>query len=290
MSPFARRLLPLWILALLSTPFFAEAQQNDAFSRVREDTTVVRMLSLRSGSIYHGRIVELTDEVAIVRTKEGTLTIRRADVARVTEVTAPRGEEGGYWFPNPNSTRLLFSPTGRMLPKSEGYFSDYMLFFPGVALGVTDEVTLGGGMSLFPGAESQLFYFTPKVGLYQSAKTNLAIGALYGTMMDADGGAGIAYGVGTFGSPDASLTAGLGWGFSGTEFSNRPIALLGGDFRLSRRVSFVTENWLIPETDPLVSFGLRFMGERMSVDLAMVRPMGEGVGLGLPWVDFVINF
>ena len=36
-----------------------------------------------------------------------------------------------------------------MLKKGEGYFSDYELFFPGIAYGVTDNVTIGGGFGSF---------------------------------------------------------------------------------------------------------------------------------------------
>ena len=279
------------LILLLAVSTAASAQTRDAFASVREDTTVVRMISLRSGSVYHGRIIEIRADSVIVRTEHGTLMINRLDVSRVTDAYAPQGVNAGYWFPNPNATRLLFSPTGRMLKKSDGYFSDYMLFFPGVAVGVTNYLTVGGGMSIFPGDE-QVFYFTPKLGLYQSPRVNFAAGALVGTMFD-DETAGILYGVGTFGSPDASTTLGLGWGYSGGDVSDRPVLLIGGEYRVSRRVAVVTENWMVPDVDPVVSFGLRFMGERMAVDLALLRPIGADsgdFGLGLPWIDFVINF
>ena len=39
-------------------------------------------------------------------------------------------------------TRLFIGPTGRPLRKGAGYFSDHFIFLPGVAYGVTDNVTL----------------------------------------------------------------------------------------------------------------------------------------------------
>ena len=67
-----------------------------------------------------------------------------------------------------------------MLEKGQGYFSNYYLFFPGAAYGLTDRLTVGGGMSVFPGVgfDEQMYYIAPKVGLKNTEKFNLAAGAL----------------------------------------------------------------------------------------------------------------
>ena len=66
-----------------------------------------------------------------------------------------------YWFPNPNATRLYFAPTAHMLRKGKGYFADYYLFSPSVVYGITDNITIGGGVSLFPAAGIKGgFFFT----------------------------------------------------------------------------------------------------------------------------------
>ena len=67
---------------------------------------------------------------------------------------------------DPNYSRLLFAPTGRPLAKGDGYFSDYELVFPGVAYGLTDNLSLAGGVSVIPGLGlgEQLFYVSPKLG------------------------------------------------------------------------------------------------------------------------------
>ena len=72
--------------------------------------------------------------------------------------------------------------------------------------------------------------------------------------------AGILYGVTTFGQPDASLTAGLGYGFVGGDLADRPMVMIGGEKRLTRRMALVTENWIFPGIDePLISYGIRFL-------------------------------
>ncbi len=59
-----------------------------------------------------------------------------------------------------NHTRLLFSPTGRPLGKGQGYFSDHYVVFPSVAYGLTDNLSIGAGMSVVPGMslDEQLLY------------------------------------------------------------------------------------------------------------------------------------
>ena len=50
-----------------------------------------------------------------------------------------------------------------------------------MAFGVSEHVTVGAGMSLFPGVglDEQLIFFTPKVGFAASETTHLAVGALF---------------------------------------------------------------------------------------------------------------
>ena len=67
--------------------------------------------------------------------------------------------------------------------------------------------------------------------------------------------------------------------------------MLGGELRISRRIGLVTENYLLPVSDDnvLYSFGIRFMGEKITTDLALVNVAGSGV-IGVPYVDFVFRF
>src|SRR5437016_455228 len=81
------------------------------------------------------------------------------------------------------------APRGQMLKKGEGYFSDYELFLPGIAYGVTDNVTIGGGVSLFPAAvEDQVYYVTPKIGISVADKVHVAAGVLFARTHGGTGG------------------------------------------------------------------------------------------------------
>ena len=297
-------LLLIWVVfCFVFIFYFTEKiyaqQEPDIKSKLRiPDTNSVQIITLADGSRIIGRISNIGESEIEFKSDIGVMTIPFSKIIDIKEVPAASIKKGTYWFPNPNATRLYFAPTGRMLKKGEGYFADYYLFFPMAAYGITDNISIGGGFSLFPwiGFGEQIFYFTPKVGLKAAENLNLAAGALLVKIPDFDNGysplVGILYGVATMGREDLSFTAGFGYGFEGGDFASKPMIMLGGEARLTRRLSFVTENWILPGVDePLVSYGLRLFGEKMSVDLALVNFIGEGMFFpGLPYVDFVFNF
>jgi len=243
-----------------------------------------------------GRIVEYDESEIQFETYFGKVTIPISKIKEIKEVPISSIRKGHYWFSNPNATRLYFAPTARMLKQGEGYFADYYLFFPGVTYGMTDNITVGGGMSIFPGVDpdEQLLYFTPKVGLKTSEKFDFAVGALLTRVPfdDVASTAGILYGVGTYGTSNGSITAGFGYGFIDNDVAEKPMLMVGGEKRLTRHTAFVTENWVFPGLDqPLISYGFRFFGERLSVDLAFVNLLGkDAIFPGMPYVDFVFNF
>jgi len=151
-------------------------------------------------------------------------------------------------------------------------------------------VTSGGGISLLPAAASdQVYYLTPKVGVSLSEKFHVAAGVLFAGTQGGTGG--VYYGVGTYGDGNASVTLGGGYGFAGGKIERKPVGMFGGEVRLTRRIGIVTENYLLPVSNNnfLYSFGLRFMGEKITTDLALVNVSGSNI-IGVPFVDFVFRF
>ncbi|HKR08600.1 MAG TPA: hypothetical protein VJS39_05380 [Gemmatimonadaceae bacterium] len=254
------------------------------------DSAHTQILTLADGSKIFGRIESVSADTVTFQTQAGRLQLAIAQLRDVKTLAASDSSGREDWFPNPNATRLFFAPTGQMLKQGEGYFSDYELFFPGIAYGVTDNLTIGGGVSLFPAAiEDQVYYFTPKIGISLSDMVHVAAGALVvGTR---EGTGGIYYGVGTFGNGNGSVTVGGGYGFAGGKIQAKPVGMVGGELRIADRVGIVTENYLLPvsQNNFLYSFGLRFFGEKLTTDLALVNVSGSGI-IGIPYVDFVARF
>ena len=139
----------------------------------------LQRIVLRDGSEFIGT-VESKDSASIrFRTlSKMTLTIPGREVREV-EMLSGEVVGGEYRRVDPNQARLLFAPTARSLKAGQGYFSAYEIFFPLLAVGVTDYATLSGGMTLFPGASDQLFYLAPKIRAFHLDKLDLAGGLLY---------------------------------------------------------------------------------------------------------------
>ena len=264
------------------------------------DSTQVQVIKLRDGSTIVGRVIDVGADTIRFAASAGTLSIARADIVELRDVAKASLRNGEVWPVSPNATRLLFAPTGRMLGKGEGYFNDTYLFLLSAHGGVTSRFTLGGGLSVLPLDEftDNALYIMPKVGVVASPKFNLAVGGLAGVvggLVDDDESAsfGVVYAVGTAGSPDASVSFGTGLAYAGGTFADHPVAMLGAETRLGRRVSFVTENYLIPSEDvsSIISYGLRFFGEKLSADLAFWNAPGEDMIFpGIPYVSFTVKF
>ena len=278
--------LLMLVVSILSQP--ARAQLDS--SRVAK----VYRLTLNDGSEIIGSIVkEDSVQVEFQSVSKIMMLVPRNQIEAIVPL-AGSVADGEFRRSDPNYTRLFFAPTGRALKSGQGYFSAYEIFFPFVAIGIGDVVTLAGGMSLIPGAESQIFYFAPKITPFHLQNFDLSAGVLYVNAFESNfSGGGIVYGVGTYGSSDNALTLGLGWGFAGGEIANKPILLLGGEIRLSNSIKLVSENWIPPGTDLVVySFGIRFFGENLAADLGFIRPSKmETSGFPfIPWIGFAYNF
>jgi len=262
---------------------------------------VTQRLVLRDGSEMIGRITSVGPTSVQFESAIGSTTIPIDAIIELKEERGGKMVMGRYYFPNPNATRLIFAPTGRMLKQGEGYFSDYWIFFPGFAAGLSNMFSIGGGMSVIPGAgfDEQLLYFTPKLGVVQSEKFNAAVGALMislPTFFDDFGSsdresAGLLYGVGTWGGLDNSFTAGVGYGYANGDLASTPSVMFGGEARVSPRGSLVSENYILPGGNMILSGGVRFMGRGLAIDFALAAAAGtDGGGCCFPFLGFVYNW
>lgn len=281
------------LLALL-VPASSRAQ-GIPVAIVRTPDSSVTQLVLKDGSVLAGRVLEVTETTVRFSSAFGETTLQRSAVksARILPMSALH--DGVIWPEDPSRTRLLFAPTGRMLRPGETYFTDAYIVFPGVQTGLTDRLSIGAGMSIVPGLslDEQIFYITPKLGVYQSANVNVAVGVLAAGAKELSDASpfGLGYGVVTLGNEDASVTAGAGFGFSREETSSVGLFMFGGTARVSKGLALVTENYVTTfdrETEAAFSGGVRFIGDRLSVNLAALG--ATGANTLLPYVAFIYRF
>ena len=248
----------------------------------------LREIRLVDGSVFFARVTAVEGDTIVLVTLAGA----RIEVERsqISAAQSARGNvvRGEFWREDPNSSRLLFTATGRTLKKGEAYIGTYLIVLPFFAVGLTDRITVAGGAPVLFGL-LEPFYVAPKIQLFSTAKAAVSVGTL-AFFLD-DEVVGINYGVGTFGTPDHAVTLGVGFGYSGQEFSNQPVAMIGGETRLNRRLKLLTENYFLPGEEGLVfSAGLRFIGERFSTDLGIAGVAGDGSACCIPLINFSYAF
>ena len=262
----------------------------------QQDTSTVKLvkITLKDDSKFIGKIIS-EDSLVINFETTGKISILiPKNQIKSTEILSGEVRNGEFLTRDPNESRLFFAPTARPIKAGEGYFSIYEIFFPTISVGIADILSLSAGISLIPGANSQLIYFAPKITAIQKGDFSAAAGLFYiNASSGSSSGAGIVYGLTTYGNTSAALTVGAGWGFSGEYFSDTPVIVLGGEIRLSNSVKFITENWIPVETDySIISFGLRFFGSKLAADIGFIRPseLNSNGFPFIPWLGFAYNF
>jgi hypothetical protein len=246
-------------------------------------------LVLKDGSRLFGTIERETPDEVVLRTQAGAVvTARRSEIASLRLVKG-RIERGEFVSEDLHRTRLFFAPTGRSLRRGEVSFGVFQFLAPFVQVGVTDRFSMGGGTPLLFGFDEsdRPFWLTPKFQVLDSTNAQASVGLLHLFNIDGDS-AGIASGVSTFGNTDNAGTLGAGLAYSGDD---RGWVVMGGaEGRISRHVKVMTENYVWKTGDGIVSGGVRFLGERLSADLALAIPIGVGDFFALPVVNFVYVF
>jgi hypothetical protein len=290
----------VWCIVFFVLGAPLQAQQVSLDSVSVADTSLRHVIRLRDGSTLIGRITAVTTDSVRVRLEQGEVGLARSGIEQVRQVPRTSLRNGQYWFENPHPTRLLFSSTAFPLEKGTGYYANAWLFAHTFAVGITDRFTLGGGLTTIPGIaiHDNPVFLLPKYTIINAERAQVALGALIGFLpfntdvSDEFSTAGLLYGVGTTGSRESNVSFGLAWGYANDEITKRPAVMVGGQGRVSRRVSLISENWFFPDgdaTEGALSYGLRFLGENLSVDLAWVTALESG-GFGIPWLGFAFRF
>lgn len=289
------------------------AQQVTKLSDV--DTSKNYLVKMLDGTELTGKILHLDSNKLILSTLSiSKLELENKKIKSVTAIDNAQFKGGVYWFENPNSTRYLFGPSAFNLKKGEGYYQNTYLVLNSFNYGISDYLSIGGGIELIStfstwannGVPQPIFYVTPKIAVEVVKNFRVGAGVYYlsipsfGAFEDKRAHAGIFYGVGTYGNADDNITLGLGYGFVDNESTQSPIITVSGMKRISRKTALVTENWFAPIQEfgggnsyyGIYSYGIRFFGEKLSVDLAFINnpDIFESIIIGIPYIDFVVKF
>ena len=274
------------IVGLLLTVSSLPAGAQEAPAAARPE---VFELVLRDGSRVFGTVERESPQDVVFRTSAGaTVTARREDIVTLRQVRG-RVEHGEFRRMDEHRSRLFFAPTARSLDRGQVSVGVFQFLAPFVQVGVTEQFSVGGGTPLIFGIDDwdRPFWLTPKMQVYNGDRAQAAVGVLH--VFDSTGrNAGIGYGVTTFGSSDNAVTAGAGVAYAGEDRGG--LVMIGGERRVRSNLKLITENYMWKGGNGFVSGGVRFIGERLSADLALAVPVGMGDMVAVPVVNFVYVF
>lgn len=291
---YSKRLV-LGLLCLMFSLTFGYSQKTKKLQYTQMDTVSNYEVRLKDGSVFTGKYLETRGDTMHFNLASSRLAVRKNEMAGIRKVNRVELKEGTDWYPNPHHTRYLFGPSAFNLKTGEGYYQNIYGVVNSVNFGINDNFSIGGGtelISLFNG--NPFFGIFPKIGNIKLGKN--VTGGL-GTLMVVGerGFGGIGYGLVTFGDEDRNFTLGAGGAFGSGEISPQPILTFSGMYRVSRNIALISENWAVVSDGivPVFSYGIRFFGEKISVDVAFINNgdiLQEISPIGIPFLDFVYKF
>lgn len=260
-------------------------------------------VELQSGTSFTGMLrAASAEELEFETTDLGVVKVPRANLKRLVMLTGKHD-----YFDIGNGNRIFFAPTGRGLRKGEGTLQVVSLVLVGANYGVNKYLSVGGYVSLLPGLGiDQFLMLTPKVTLPISERLGVGAGVLYlripsfGFASNSRNtyGAGIFYGTATYGTADNNFTAGLGYGFFEQRIGSEPVFQFGGQTRVARRLSLLSENYMINRVGMSGLYGFKINWPRTSfgvaaayaVSFTAANDTGGGTGIIPVYYDFTYRF
>lgn len=264
---------------------------------------------MKDGALLHGKIISQTEtQVEIETNSIGKQTIPLERIKEIRKINRRDiRKKGKYWYPNMNASRYFFSPSAIPLEKGTGYYQSADLLVHNFNMGLAKNFSFNAGAALPFGV-----FFMPKYGRRVAETLFIGAGAFYGQTLlkyrKTNYKLGAMYVLSTFGNANNHLTFGIGQAFFSStnevDFFPKPVMMINGTLRFSRRFALVGENLILPvkscgyEAVGKVCtynyknaniYGIRFMKEKVSADFGLLHYPQETFS-AFPYLDFVIKF
>lgn len=279
-------LLPL----IFSITTFAQISKfKSTFIRAQQENKEV-VVTLSDENTFSGFVVSIDDESAGVKTSNGIFNFRYDRINNVQIVD--ENNTTSRWRDNPAKNKLFITQTGKMLDKGSGYYQNTYIFLSNFSYGLTNVFSIDAGFSMIPGLDisNQLFTVGAKAGASFNNTISVSGNIKYYKIFDIDEGVTSLFGSVTYSKSRLDLTAGTGVGFSKNNSSNA-ILILGGQFRITERFAFLTENIILPagdvDTESLLSFGGRVISSKSAFDLGFFAISDANM---VPFVSYTLKF
>jgi hypothetical protein len=284
-----RALFSLSFIFLFSASSTAQISKFKAtFIKAQQENKEV-VVTLSDGNTFSGFVESIEEESAGVKTKDGVFNFRYNRIVDV-KIVDPE-DQSSRWKDNPSKNKLFITQTGKMLDKGSGYYQNTYIFFSSFSYGVTNSISLNTGFSMIPGLriDNQMFAVGAKIGASLNSTLYVAGNIRYYKIFDVDEGVTSVFGSITYSKNRLDLTASTGLGFADNSSSDL-LVIVGGQFRVSERFAFISENIVLPSgeasSEALISFGGRIIASKSAFDLGFFS-FEETL---IPFVSYTIKF
>jgi hypothetical protein len=301
----------VFLAIILAGIFFYRTERCQAQEKVTYVPGTVLQITLLDGSEISGSFVSQDDQTIVVESSSiGKITIDKSKIKSIRKISGENVKKGKVWFENPNPYRYLLGNSAIPKPSRMATYQNVWIFFNSFSYAPLKFMDITAGFELFSLLSKSkdapyVFFLNPRMST-KVVKNLYAGGNVlyvnYFNHSDDDSasfrGLGVINGFVTYGTSNLNITGGLGWGFVNKEFQKKPVISVAGMARISRRIAFVSENWFVPVFNEdhdyysIFSYGIRFLGGNNSIDLAFInnKDISKTIFLGIPFLDFVINF
>ena len=267
------------LFALLLLPLLTTAQEGEYYQK--QLTRPVYIIMLKDGTKLRGELLRQDSTEAVIQTKKlGEVRLPTDQIARMGPQDVLEPVEA---FPNLFPQTMRVAPTAFSAEKRRVYFRNYFVYFSQFEYGIMDNWSVG--TTFFSIAPTALFSVNTKVSFPVTDRVRLGLNAQYATLginnlffNTVRAGIGYLQGIVTTGDRQNNTTYGLGWSLSNGDISRNFIGTFGLVRKVSPKLTFITENFVLfgsgrVDFAGLVSAGIRFDRRRHAFDLAAYVPL-----------------
>lgn len=255
---------------------------NLCIGHAQDTSQVFLIIKTKAGRTYTGQYIkEDSSSITIAHAKLGRLTIDK--VAIVTrDFYLPLNEQLTDTIHSSHYSRFFINTNGLGLKAHEGYYQNSLVFFNHVGYGITDRLTVGGGIGYFGGPLT--LWANANYNFLLSENARLNVGALVSNW---NGDLSVVPSTTcTFGNKNVNFTFGYGY-----EHNSGGLIVLNGLVGVGHGIYFFTENYFVAKNyGGFNILGARFSQSNYAFDLGVFRFLYFSDILLLPYVGLCIPF
>lgn len=231
----------LFTLHIIIAFFLFGNQTIQAQEEVSAKDSLVIVVT-ENGEEFIGKMIAQSKDSLSLKLDVGIIKIATSRIKSIKKTSNTAFDNYANQYPD----QYFLSATARPLAKNQAYYKNMAVILNYASVGVSDHVSLGGGfetISLIAG--TPVFFLNTKAGTSLSERWH-ASGGLFFASRNFESEVLLAYSVFTYGSNSNHVSAIVGFGLQENQVMSAPPLAFSTSIRLSKSMSVMSENFLIP--------------------------------------------